>query len=103
MNSNTSFRIASFGGDGIGPEVMRSAHAVLEAVSGSEFQLEFANLDGGAGLYRDTGTALPDESFAAARIDRAVEQVIASGKVRPTDLGGSDGTDAITDAVIAAL
>ena len=39
----------------------------------------------------------------AALIDRAVEQVFASGTVRPMEFGGPDGTVAITRAVAEAL
>jgi 3-isopropylmalate dehydrogenase len=42
-------------------------------------------------------------SDGAALIDRAVEQVFASGQVRPFEFGGSHGTVAIAQAVIAAL
>lgn len=39
----------------------------------------------------------------AALIDRAVEQVFATGTVRPMEFGGPDGTAAITRAVTEAL
>ncbi len=39
----------------------------------------------------------------ATLIDAAVQQVFASGTVRPMEFGGSDGTAAITSAVIAAM
>ena len=37
------------------------------------------------------------------RIERAVEQVLATGRVRPSDLGGKSSTAAIGDAVCHAL
>lgn len=40
---------------------------------------------------------------AAARIERAVDAVFASGRVRPFELGGHDGTAAIRDAVLSNL
>jgi 3-isopropylmalate dehydrogenase len=40
---------------------------------------------------------------AARRIERAVDAAFASGRVRPFDLGGRDGTAAIRDAVLANL
>ncbi|MCP5151970.1 MAG: isocitrate/isopropylmalate dehydrogenase family protein [Ectothiorhodospiraceae bacterium] len=40
---------------------------------------------------------------AAERIEAAVAKVVGDGVVRPVDLGGRDGTAAITRAVVAAL
>jgi 3-isopropylmalate dehydrogenase len=40
---------------------------------------------------------------AARRIERAVDATFASGRVRPCELGGRDGTAAIRDAVLANL
>ena len=40
---------------------------------------------------------------AAHEVVRAITRILAEGNVRPVDLGGRDGTKAITDAVIAAL
>jgi len=40
---------------------------------------------------------------AAGRVEAAVAALLADGSVRPVDLGGSDGTAAITRSVIAAL
>jgi 3-isopropylmalate dehydrogenase len=39
----------------------------------------------------------------ATAIDAAIARVLAGGSIRPRDLGGSDGTAAITRAVIEAL
>ena len=38
----------------------------------------------------------------ARRVERAVEDVLASGPRTP-DIGGSAGTDALTDKIIAVL
>ena len=52
---------------------------------------------------------IPDQSViglhadAANRIRRAVETVLTAGRPRTPDLGGDDGTDAMTDAITAAL
>lgn len=43
------------------------------------------------------------ENSAAVRLMTAVEQVLAAGKTRTPDLGGSDGTEAMGTAVIQAL
>ncbi len=40
---------------------------------------------------------------AAAKIERAVDAVFASGRVRPHELGGKDGTAAIRHAVLSNL
>lgn len=40
---------------------------------------------------------------AARLIEDAVAEVLAEGRVRPLDLGGRDGTGAVTAAIIAAL
>lgn len=40
---------------------------------------------------------------AAARLERAVDAVFASGRMRPFELGGKDGTAAIRDAVLSNL
>ncbi len=62
------FRIAVFPGDGIGREVMAPCLELLDRVAGrvGGFRLEFASFEAGAGLYRDTGVALPADALAAA-------------------------------------
>jgi len=45
---------------------------------------------------------LDSAAEASARIERAVDKVYADG-VRPTELGGHDGTAALANAVLAAL
>ena len=46
---------------------------------------------------------LPECASASRRIDAAVAAVLAEGRVRPVDLGGADGTEAVTRAVVEAL
>lgn len=46
---------------------------------------------------------LPNLGEAARAIEAAVDAAFAQGKVRPTDIGGKDGTAAVTRAVIDAL
>jgi 3-isopropylmalate dehydrogenase len=46
---------------------------------------------------------LPAMFEAAARLEAAVDRIFAEKKVRPYEFGGTDGTDAITRAVIDAL
>jgi 3-isopropylmalate dehydrogenase len=66
---NSEFRIAVLPGDGIGVEVMEACLAVLDALATrvGGFRLACEHLPGGALHYRDTGEALPDASFEAAR------------------------------------
>ncbi len=47
--------------------------------------------------------ARPNLADAARSIEAAVDAAFAQGKVRPTDIGGSDGTAAITRAMIGLL
>src|SRR5262245_24048541 len=56
-----SFHIAVLPGDGIGPEVMAPALAVLDKVAASTAGLKFrfTEAPAGAGHYRDTGKSMP--------------------------------------------
>jgi 3-isopropylmalate dehydrogenase len=64
MLANDSFHIAVLPGDGIGPEVMAPALAVLNKVGAStpRLKLRFTEAPAGAGHYRDTGTSLPEST-----------------------------------------
>jgi isocitrate/isopropylmalate dehydrogenase len=44
-----------------------------------------------------------EQTDRAERIRRAIRAVLAGGKIRTRDMGGTDGTEAYTDAVIRAL
>ena len=46
---------------------------------------------------------VPASAEAARRIDAAVAAVLAEGRARPVDLGGADGTEAVTCAMVDAL
>jgi 3-isopropylmalate dehydrogenase len=61
MLANDSFHIAVLPGDGIGPEVMAPALALLEKVAASTpgLKLHFTEAPAGAGHYRDTGKSMP--------------------------------------------
>ncbi|WP_421993928.1 isocitrate/isopropylmalate dehydrogenase family protein [Roseococcus sp.] len=60
--------IAVLPGDGIGPEVMEAAVAVLQKVDARHaLGLGFTELRAGAFAYRDTGTDLSDEVFERSR------------------------------------
>ena len=73
MTTN-SFRIAVLPGDGIGVEVMGAAKAVLDAAAAriGGFALAYEEHPGGALYYRDTGTALSEETFEACRAADAI-------------------------------
>src|SRR5499426_1048879 len=63
MSANDSFHIAVLPGDGIGPEVMAPALAVLtKAAAARGLDLRFTEAPAGAGHYRDTGTSLPEST-----------------------------------------
>ena len=59
-----AYDIATIEGDGIGPEVCRSAVTVLTEACGASL-LRFAQLDGGAAHYVKSGAVLPQDTFAA--------------------------------------
>ena len=68
-----TLRVAVFEGDGIGPEVMAPALALLRrAVEGGPVALGFEVLPAGAGHYAAHGEALPEASLAAARAADAI-------------------------------
>jgi 3-isopropylmalate dehydrogenase len=64
MLANDSFHIAVIAGDGIGPEVMAPALDVLRRIEATipSLKFRFSEAPAGAGLYRDTGTALPEST-----------------------------------------
>lgn len=66
MSGHPSYRIATIEGDGIGPEVTRSAMAVLAEACGAG-RLDFVTVPGGAGHYQASGEVLPEETLKACR------------------------------------
>src|SRR5919201_3324699 len=64
MLANDSFHIAVLPGDGIGPEVMAPALAVLEKVAATTpgLKFHFTEAPAGAGHYRDTGASMPEST-----------------------------------------
>jgi 3-isopropylmalate dehydrogenase len=64
MLANDSFHIAVLPGDGIGPEVMAPALAVLEKVAAATpgLSFRFSEAAAGAGHYRDHGTSMPEST-----------------------------------------
>ena len=78
-------------GDGIGPEVMDAALAVLDAGLGGDagFTLEFEHLAAGAAAWRDTGSAMSEEVFERAKAANA----ILLGAMGLPDVRHEDGTE----------
>ena len=62
------YKIALIKGDGIGPELSESAISVLEIIN-DKLDLKFSinQLDAGDGALKNTGKALPDETFDAIK------------------------------------
>ena len=91
MGSNRRFHIAVMPGDGIGPEVIDAALAVLEAATGdgAGFALDFEHLAAGAGAWRDTGTAMSGRTFERAKAADA----ILLGAMGLPDVRYPDGTE----------
>lgn len=65
-------RIALLPGDGIGPEIVREAVKVLQALRGSDFQSEFMEAPVGAAAYLLGGHPLPPTTLDLARRSDAV-------------------------------
>jgi 3-isopropylmalate dehydrogenase len=62
----TSYRIASIGGDGVGPEVVGAARAVLDAVAGRDgFAIEWLEVVAGGAAIDAYGTAFRGEDLEA--------------------------------------
>ncbi|MGH3328789.1 MAG: isocitrate/isopropylmalate dehydrogenase family protein [Streptomycetales bacterium] len=86
-------RIALMEGDGIGPELIESAVAVLDAVTagcpGPAF--EFRHERGGAAHFRRSGQALSPETLARLR---SAYDALLKGPVGLPDVRAPDGTEA---------
>ncbi len=89
----TTFKIAVFDGDGIGPEIMAPTVELLRKICAlsDAFDLEFTSLPAGAGHYRDHGVALPPASIAAAR---TCDAILLSAMGLP-DVRYPDGTECV--------
>jgi 3-isopropylmalate dehydrogenase len=65
--ARNAFQIAVMPGDGIGPEVIEAAVAVLQAVEKRHsIGLAYNSVPGGARQYRETGIAMTESAFEAA-------------------------------------
>jgi len=94
----TTYRVAVVAGDGIGPEVTACAADVLDAAcrACSGFALEFIPAPAGAGVFLETGEALPPASLAACR---AADAVLLGACGLP-DVRHADGTEIIPQVTL---
>jgi 3-isopropylmalate dehydrogenase len=86
-----AYTIGVIPGDGIGPELVESAIAVLDAACAGRVRLDYRCEDGGAGTYARTGVALVDD--ALARIRDSYDAVL-KGPVGLPEVRKPDGTEA---------
>ena len=62
------YNISLVTGDGIGPEISESALSILETINDNfSLQLEIKKLEAGDTVLKNTGKALPDETFEAIK------------------------------------
>ena len=86
-----TYKIAVVAGDGIGPEVVASGIAIMDAAAGlsGKFALEYAAAPAGAATYLDCGHDLPASSVAVCRGADA----ILLGACGLPDVRRPDGTE----------
>lgn len=97
---------AFVGGLGLVPGANIGADAaIFEAVHGSAPDIAGKDIANPTALLLSAVLMLRhiDESDAADRVQAAVENVYTEGKTLTRDVGGTAGTNALADAVIAAL
>lgn len=86
------FEIATLEGDGIGPEVCRSAVRVMQQACGTQL-LSFTQYDGGASCYKKSGEVLSEETFQAC----SQADAIFHGAAGLPDVTYPDGTEVGND------
>jgi tartrate dehydrogenase/decarboxylase/D-malate dehydrogenase len=89
---------ANLNPDRIGPSMFEPVHGSAPDIAGRGVANPIATVLAAAMMIEHLG--LPD---AARRMERSVESVLAAEAPRTPDLGGSDGTEAVTKALIAAV
>jgi 3-isopropylmalate dehydrogenase len=85
--------------------LFQPSHGTAPQIAGRDLANPLAMILSGAMMLRWLGERHGDEGLgrAAARIEAAVERVIAEGKTLTPDLGGSAGTRTVGEAVGRAL
>jgi isocitrate dehydrogenase (NAD+) len=78
--------------------VFEPVHGSAPDIAGRRAANPIAMILSGAMLLRHVA-----ETEAAIRVERAVDEVLAGGRVRTADLGGTSSTDQVADAIVAAL
>ena len=87
----TTYRVVVIPGDGIGPEIVDAALAVLETVQrGAVFSLAVEFHSAGAGEYQRTGRSISDETLEACKHAHTV----LKGPVGDPRVRAPDGTEA---------
>jgi 3-isopropylmalate dehydrogenase len=92
MSENkTTYTIALIKGDGIGPEIIKTATAILGQVATLDgFFLDLIEYEAGAGAYQKYGEALSEATLAGCRQADA----ILKGPTGLPDVRLPDGTEA---------
>jgi len=97
------------GGLGLAPSANldpeRRFPSMFEPVHGSAFDIAGQGIANPIGAIRSAAMMLAHlgEAKAAARIEAAVDAVLAAGRVRTPDLGGTATTKEVAQAVVAAV
>lgn len=88
---STTFNIAVFHGDGIGPEIMGPTIDIVArmAAASQSYELKFKDAPAGAAHYAKTGESLPDASMETAR---NADAILLSAMGLP-DVRYEDGTE----------
>ena len=83
----------------------RTNPSMFEPIHGSAFDITGKGVANPIGSFWTAAMMLDHlgEASAAHALMRTIEAVTARGTVMPPDLGGSDGTRAVTDAVLGEL
>ncbi len=100
-----SMGLAPSGDIGLKHALFQPAHGTAPDIAGQDKANPTAMLLSGAMMLEWLGDRHGNEQLlmASRLLERAIDRVFASGRVRPFEFGGSDGTQAITRAVIDAL
>lgn len=66
LTTKKKHQIVTLDGDGIGPEIMKSAKQIVEvAIESSNIEIEWINMPFGYGLYQETGHAINKDHLSA--------------------------------------